>query len=289
MEVVKEACSETGFFQVVNHGVPTPLIDRAFQVSTHFFDLPADEKLRYSSGSDAPLAPGYNRQPVHPPYRSEFLLMFSPSSAMTNIYPANPPHLREVEEEVFTSLSKTASLIEGIINDCLGLPSGLLKEFNSDRSSDFLMAHQYFAATEGQTNGLTPHEDSNSITLVFQDDAGGLEVFRNGEWIPATPEPGAIVVNVGDIIQVLSNNKFKSATHRVVRPGGKSRYSYAFFYSLPPEKWVEPLSQLTEEVGELPKYRKFQFGEYLELKRKGIFNPPKRPQDIIHVTHYSIN
>ncbi|CAI0470807.1 unnamed protein product [Linum tenue] len=112
---------------------------------------------------------------------------------------------REVEEEVFTSLSKTASLIEGIINDCLGLPSGLLKEFNSDRSSDFLMAHQYFAATEGQTNGLTPHEDSNSITLVFQDDAGGLEVFRNGEWIPATPEPGAIVVNVGDIIQVHTN------------------------------------------------------------------------------------
>lgn len=60
----------------------------------------------------------------------------------------------------------------------------------------------YFPATEIENNGITEHEDGNCITFVFQDDAGGLEVNKNGEWIPVIPSPGTIVVNVGDVIQV---------------------------------------------------------------------------------------
>ncbi|CAL1371314.1 unnamed protein product [Linum trigynum] len=292
MEVVKEACSVYGFFQIVNHGVPLQLMDRAFQVSAQFFDFPLDEKLTFGSRPGATLPAGYNRHPFDCPdkHKNDYLFLLRPSNPFFVAYPAKPPHLREVAEEVFTSLIETGSLIEGIINDSLGLPCGLLKqELDSDSSWDFMLAHRYFPEIDGVTNGLTAHEDSNAFTLLFQDDVGGLEVWRNGEWIPVTPEPGAIVVNVGDLIQVLSNNKFKSATHRVVRPKGKSRYSYTYFHSVSVEKLVEPLPQFTEEVGELPKYRKFRFGEYLHLKKMGVVHPPERPEDIIHVTHYSIN
>jgi len=65
-----------------------------------------------------------------------------------------------------------------------------------------MAALHYFPATETENNGITEHEDGNCITFVFQDEAGGLEVRRNGEWIPVIPTRGSLVVNVGDVIQV---------------------------------------------------------------------------------------
>ncbi|GLU12357.1 hypothetical protein SLE2022_290420 [Rubroshorea leprosula] len=88
--------------------------------------------------------------------------------------------------------------------------------------------------------------------------------------------------------KVLSNKKFKSATHRVVRPKGKSRYSYAFFYSLQGDKWVEPLPQFTDEIGERPKYRGFFYKDYQALRMRNKTHPPSRPEDVIQITHYAI-
>ncbi|CAN1155928.1 Flavonol synthase/flavanone 3-hydroxylase (Fragment) [Linum perenne] len=288
VEIVKEACSEYGFFQIVNHGVPTELMKRALQLSKTFFELTDEEKRKFSAGDGAPLPAGYSRQPLHSVDKNEYLLVFPPQSPF-NIYPTHPSQLREVVEEVFSYLSNTGSLIESIINDCLGLPPGFLQKFNSDRNWDFMTPLRYFPATDSEDNGITPHQDGNSVTFVFQDDAGGLEVLRDEIWIPATPSPDAIVVNIGDVIQVVSNNKFKSATHRVVRPKGRSRHSYAFFYNLSGEKFVEPLPQFTSEIGEPPKYRKFEYGEYMKLRLRNKTHPPQSPEDVIHITHYSIN
>lgn len=112
---------------------------------------------------------------------------------------------RDALEEIFSQFSKVGQLIESVINDCLGLPQNFLKEYNHDRSWDFMVALHYFPATESENNGLTPHEDGNSIAFVVQDEAGGLEVCKNGEWIPVIPEEGKIVVNVGDVIQVMKS------------------------------------------------------------------------------------
>lgn len=89
--------------------------------------------------------------------------------------------------------------------------------------------------------------------------------------------------------KVLSNKKFKSATHRVVRKGEKSRYSFVFFYNLNGEKWIEPLPQFTKEIGEAPKYRGFLYKEYQELRLRNKTHPPSRPEDVIHITHYAID
>lgn len=206
-----------------------------------------------------------------------------------------------------------------------------------------MVALRYFPATETENNGITEHEDGNCITFVFQDSAGGLEVRKNGKWIPVIPTEGTIAVNVSDVLQVitcrlcsfssvigylffpsefhhlyhfkgkegenmilvlaltitcfvlcclhivevLSNNKFKSATHRVVRPKVKSRYSYAFFYNLQGEKWVEPLPQFTKDIGKAPNYRGFLYKEYQELRMRNKTHPTSRPEEVIHITHYA--
>lgn len=109
---------------------------------------------------------------------------------------------REVLEQIFAYFARLGVLIESILSECLGLPSNFLKEFNHDRSWDLLVALHYFPATETENSGNSEHEDGNCITFVFQDEAGGLEVRRNGEWIPVIPTRGSLVVNVGDVIQV---------------------------------------------------------------------------------------
>ncbi|KAE8654125.1 hypothetical protein F3Y22_tig00117056pilonHSYRG00936 [Hibiscus syriacus] len=287
MEIITKACSEHGFFQIVNHGVPVDLLQRALELSRIFFDYQSEEKLKSSAPSDAPIRTGYNTRPQQSPDKNEYLLMFPPGSSF-NVFPQNPPQFKQVLEGVFSKLTKTAALVERIVNQCLGLPTNFLREFNHDRSWDFMVALRYFPATESENNGLTQHEDGNCLSFVFQDDAGGLQVRMDGEWIPVIPTKGTIVVNLGDVIQVLSNKKFKSATHRVVRPKGRSRYSLAFFHNLQGDKWVEPLPHFTKGMGKPPKYRGFRFSEYQQLRVRNKTHPPTRPEDQIGITHYEI-
>ncbi|XP_022850798.1 flavonol synthase/flavanone 3-hydroxylase-like isoform X2 [Olea europaea var. sylvestris] len=199
--IIKEACSNYGFFQIFNHGIPRDLINRALKFSGTFFALPDEEKVKYIRGLGAPLPAGYNKQPEHSADKNEYLLMFPPRSTF-NVLPSNPPEFREVLEELFTYFARTGELIERILNDCLGLPPNFLKEFNNDRSWDFMVALRYFPATGTENNGLSEHEDGNCVTFVIQDEVGGLEVRKDGEWIPVIPAEGSVVVNIGDVIQV---------------------------------------------------------------------------------------
>nr|CAB3488445.1 unnamed protein product [Digitaria exilis] len=169
----------------------------------------------------------------------------------------------------------------------MGLPPGFLRGYNDDRSFDLMTAKRYFPATPEGNVGISEHEDGNCITFIFQDGVGGLEVLKDGHWIPAEPVDGSIVVNIGDVIKVLSNDKLKSATHRVVRKA-VARYSFSFFFSLPGDKWVEPLPEFTAEIGEAPRYRRFLYKEYRELLVRNKTHPPARPEDIVRVTHYAI-
>ncbi|KAK4437073.1 Flavanone 3-dioxygenase 2 [Sesamum alatum] len=288
IDTIKLACSDHGFFQVVNHNVPLDLMSRAVQLSKTFFAFPAEEKLQYSPGAAAPLPAGYNKQPDRSPDKNEYLLMFQPQSGF-NVLPSHPPHFREALEEMFIHLRQTGELLEEIVNDCLGLPSGFLKGYNQDRSWDFMAALRYFPATETENTGITEHEDGNCITLVVQDDVGGLEVKKDGKWIPVVPSAGTIIVNLGDVIQVLSNKKFKSATHRVVRSKERSRHSFAFFYTVEGDKWVEPLLEFTRGVGEAAEYRGFMYKDYQALRMRNKTHPPSRPEDAITIAHYAIS
>ncbi|XP_054805983.1 1-aminocyclopropane-1-carboxylate oxidase-like isoform X2 [Prosopis cineraria] len=294
---ITEACCEYGFFQIMNHEVSLELMERCLDLSRTFFNSSDEEKQKSSPRFDGPLPAGYSRQPSHSPDKNEYLLVFPPGSDF-NVYPQNPPRFREAMEEVFEELKKVGMLLEGIINECLGMPPDVLKEFNDDRSWDFMVALRYFPASESEDNGITEHEDGNCFSFVIPDQVGGLQVRHDGAWIPVVPTPGTIVFNIADVIQigfdcvetwkVLSNEKFKSGTHRVVRTKGKSRYSLVFFYNLHGDKWVEPLAQFTKEAGEAPKYRGFVYKDYQQLRVRNKTHPPPCPQDAINISHYAI-
>ncbi|KAL8465051.1 hypothetical protein ACS0TY_034509 [Phlomoides rotata] len=286
-EIISRACAEYGFFQAVGHGVPLELMSRAMDLSKAFFAKPTEVKLKYAAGADAPVPAGYGKQPALGTDKNEFLMMLPPHNGF-NFQPNYPPEFRGVQEELFRNLRRTGEVIVSILNDCLGLPPNFLNEYNQDRRWDLMTTKHYFPATETENVGISKHEDGNIITFVFQDDVGGLEVLRDGHWIPLLPSCGTLVVNLGDVIQVLTNKKFKSATHRVVRKEGRRRFSYLFFYSLEGDKWVEPLPHFTTEIGEAPKYRGFLYKDYLSLRLRNKTHPPSSPEDEINITHYEI-
>ncbi|KAJ9567291.1 hypothetical protein OSB04_003257 [Centaurea solstitialis] len=250
MESIAEASAEYGFFQIVNHGVPIDLMKQAMELSKTYFNYSDEMKRDCNVKLDAPLPvpTGYSRAPDD----NEYLVMLAPQSP-ANILPNNPPHFKETLEHMFKYFVKTAQILESIINECLGLPPDFLKEYNNDRSWDFMAMIKYPPATDTENIGNNGHEDNNVITIVLQEDIGGLEVYKNGDWIPVIPAEGTLVVNVSDVIQVLSNKKYQSVTHRVVRPKGRTRHSCVFFYMLQGEKWVEPLPKFTQEIGEKAK------------------------------------
>ncbi|CAO2036723.1 unnamed protein product [Urochloa humidicola] len=289
-EAVREACRTHGFFRAVNHNVPAETMARALELSSVFFALPDEEKgkARPAEGSVVPHFPvGYARQPVHSADKNEYLLVFDPKLGC-NVYPAEPAEFREAVEKCYAKFTELGLLVQEILNECMGLPPGFLRDFNGDRSFDFMAAIRYFPATEEEEdNGLSAHEDGNCITFLIQDGVGGLEVLKDDEWIAAEPVDGSIIVNIADVIQVLSNNKLKSATHRVVRKP-THRHSFAFFFNIHGDKWIEPLPEFTIKIGEAPRYRGFVFNEYQQLRMRNKTHPPSRPEDVVHITHYAI-
>ncbi|VAH53333.1 unnamed protein product [Triticum turgidum subsp. durum] len=251
---------------------------RALDLSAAFFALPDEEKakVRPAEGASAsPLPVGYARQPAHSADKNEYLLLFNPKLGL-NHYPAQPAGFsvsqRQTElhfspldalEECYAKLTELGLLIQDILSECMGLPPGFLAQYNTDRGFDFLTALRYFPATTDENNGINAHEDGNCITFVLQDGVGGLEVLgQDGRWVPAEPVEGSIVVNVGDVLQVLSN-KNVGATHRVVRRPGAHRHSIAFFLNLHGNKWVEPLPEFAGDAGDPPRYRGFRYNEYM--------------------------
>lgn len=115
------------------------------------------------------------------------------------------------------------------------------------------------------TAGVGPHSDISSITVLLQDDIGGLYVRgKDGDsWIYVPPVDGALVINIGDVLQIMSNEKYKSIEHRVVADRSKTRISMPIFVNPAPDAIIGPLPELLEN-GDEPKYKQVVFSDYFK-------------------------
>uniref|UniRef100_A0ACD5V1R9 Uncharacterized protein n=1 Tax=Avena sativa TaxID=4498 RepID=A0ACD5V1R9_AVESA len=290
-EAVREACRSSGFFRVVNHGVPRELMARALELQASFFALPDEEKakVRAAEGTTPPFPAGHARQPTQSVDKNELLLVLHPELWL-DLYPAEPAGFREALVEWHAKLTELGLLVQEILNESMGLPPGFLAEYNDDRTFDFISARHCYPATQEENFGARPHQDVSCISFVLQDGVGGLEVLGpEGEWGPVEPVEDSIVVNIGDVVQVLTNGKFRSVMHRVVRKPEAHRYSLIFFLNVHGDKWVEPLPQFASDVGEPPRYRGFKYGDYLQLRARYTKSYQlSMPVDVLDITHYAI-
>ena len=254
-----DAYSGTGFAYVADHGIPAAVIDALFDASRRFHALPQAVKdavavNRHHRGYIAPGAATDRASSVEAatrPNLSESFIALSEPPPGRRAWPLDGPNrwpdLPGFRDAVaaFEAAAEPAArrLVQAMAVGLGADPERLLALF--DPPTVWLRLLRYprrpADAPAGQY-GSAPHTDFGCLTLLLQDDAGGLEVrAADGSWIPAPPVDGAVLVNTGDIVPVWSGGRWRSTAHRVVNPPDRDRYSIAYFYDPGPDARIAPL------------------------------------------------
>eukprot|EP00246_Nothoceros_aenigmaticus_P001390 TRINITY_DN11906_c0_g1_i1.p1 TRINITY_DN11906_c0_g1~~TRINITY_DN11906_c0_g1_i1.p1 ORF type:complete len:370 (+),score=62.76 TRINITY_DN11906_c0_g1_i1:231-1340(+) len=265
---VGQACADWGFFQVVNHGVPFTLLEQIMRVGAGFFALPAEKKLLYACHSESFAGEGYgNRMLVQEDqvldwrdYVDHHTLPLS--RRCENKWPDKPAHYRETIVQYSDQTRLLAVNLLALISESLGLPSSAVLDAIGEPVQNVSVNYYPACPQPDLTLGLQSHSDFGAITLLIQDDVGGLQVSKGGQWVAVPPIPHAFVVNLGDQMQILSNDRFCSVEHRAVVNATKARMSVATFYDPSRERKIAPLAQLVAQ-GQRPHYREIVFGDHV--------------------------
>ena len=254
------AYREWGFAGIRGHGIPQSLIDRAYDVFQHFFALPEDIKRRYHVAGGGG-ARGYTPFGVETakgalysdlkefwhigreiPRDSRYADVMAP-----NLWPEEIPEFREIGYGLYQALDRLGSCVLSALALHIGLPEDYFVDKTDSGNSILRPIHYPPITTPDIPNERAgAHEDINLITLLVGASAAGLEVrSRKGEWVPFTADADTIVVNIGDMLQRLTNHVYPSTTHRVVNPPGEQarqpRYSTPFFLHPNPDFLIDVL------------------------------------------------
>ncbi|KAL5562503.1 hypothetical protein UlMin_032250 [Ulmus minor] len=305
-ELVREigsACKDWGFFQVINHGVPLEKRWKIESAARNFFAQPLEEKRKVRRDEVKVL--GYydaeNTKNVRD-WKEVFDFTvedptFVPASVLpddkevakwNNQWPENPAELREACEEYAQEVQKLSSKLMQLIALSLGLPADRFSGFFKDQTSFIRLNHYPPCPISDLALGVGRHKDALALTVLAQDDVGGLEVKRktDGEWILVKPTPNAYIINVGDIIQVWSNDRYESVEHRAIVKSEKERFSIPFFLGPAHHTMVKPLEELTNEQNPA-KYRAYNWGKFF-VTRKGS-NFRKLDVENIQIYHFRVS
>ncbi|KAJ4726866.1 Hyoscyamine 6-dioxygenase [Melia azedarach] len=265
IEQILKAGKEFGFFQVINHGVPEKLIDDTKNVFQEFFEMPAEDKASFYSedpGKSSRLCTSsinYHREEIHY-WRDNLRHFCHPLEEYIQHWPTKPDRYREVVGAYTIEVKKLGSVILELISEGLGLDSGY---FRGKLSEGILLSVNYYppCPDPSLTLGIAKHCDPNIITILLQD-VSGLQIFKDGEWIAVEPLPNSFVINFGYALQIISNDKLKSADHRAVTNSNNARMSAALFINPTGDSIIEPAKALTDAENP-PIYKAFQCKEFL--------------------------
>ncbi len=268
---VRRACEEVGFLMVVGHGVPDDAISDVARVSRDFFDLPEDEKRLLAAPAAAPGVPvyrplGFERLGSRQADRKESLDYGPTLDGVA--WPERPAGLRAAYERYYAELLRLAGTIVRSFAVALGLGEDGLDPYFDDRSSSIRVID--YPAIDAASPRAGAHRDYGCLTII-RSDAGGLQAqTRDGAWVDVEPPPGALIVNIGDLMARWTNDRWVSTLHRVVGSSGASprRQSLVFFHNPRADALIEPL-------GDGPaRHAPVRAGEYVLARAARAFREP---------------
>jgi isopenicillin N synthase-like dioxygenase len=270
-----------GFAILSDHGVPQELIDRAEEKAKAFFALPEDLKRKYliPGGGGARGYTAFGVETAKGAHASDLKEFWHVGRELAaghayrdvmgdNIWPTEVPGFKETFLELYDTFDRTGLKILAAIARFLGVDEDYFADTVRDGNSVLRMLH-YPPQKEPTGNHIRAgaHEDINTITLLLGAEEAGLELkTKDGRWLPVSPKKGELVVNIGDMLQRLTNGKLRSTSHRVVNPAPErashARYSMPFFLHFRPDFMIEALPG-TVPAGEAPKWPPISSHDYL--------------------------
>lgn len=246
-EALGRSFERYGFAVVADHDLPQPVIDDALADTKAFFALPTEEKLR-TKVAGAQGQRGYTPFGVETAKGAEHFDLKEfwhvgrelPAGHRfrdhmpDNVWPEHPPHFREHLLRFYEALDSLGHRVLRAIAHHLHLPDDFFAATVDHGNSVLRLLHYPPVGETGPHVRAGAHEDINVITLLLGAEEAGLEIReRDGSWLPVNPPPGSIVVNIGDMLQRLTNHVLPSTSHRVVNPAperrGVARFSTPFF------------------------------------------------------------
>ncbi len=272
-----DACRDWGFFVLTGHGIDPALIEASLASTDRFFDQPLaiKNRIRRSAGN----CWGYNDAELTKNKRDwKEILDIGPAVHDGPLKGARPqwpdiPGFRETLSQLSGGMHQTALGLVADIATSLGARIDLDEAFG-DHSS-FLRLNHYppcpdpasdtsrFVPASGEL-GISHHTDAGAVTVLLQDGLPGLQVFHQGQWIDVISERGAVVINIGDVVQVWSNDVYRAPLHRVVASSGASRTSIPYFLNPAYSYSYAPLSGQA-------RYRPINWGEFRAQRSAGDY------------------
>ena len=281
-EAVGRACREVGFFYIAGHGVPPALVTRAFAEVRRFFALPDERKMAvHMRGS--PCHRGYYplfEENTDPDLTADLKEGFDIALELgpddpdviagkplhgPNQWPEDLPGFRETLEDYYAAMRQLARRLLRAFALGLDIPEDFFEDKVDKPLAQLRTLHYPPQAghIEAETLGCGAHTDYGCLTILAQDDVGGLQLCNSaGEWIAAPPIPGTFVVNIGDQMARWTNGLFAATRHRVINTSGRERYSLPFFFDPNYDTVVECLDTC-RDAEHPPKYPPVTAGEYL--------------------------
>jgi isopenicillin N synthase-like dioxygenase len=287
-EQLGRSFEEYGFAIIADHGIPEELIHRAEEKAKAFFALPEEAKRSYhlpGGGGARGYTPfgietakgakahdlkefwhvGRDLPPGHP-FRSHM---------PDNVWPDEVPSFKDTFQQLYAAFDRTGLTILKAIARFLKIDEDYFTDTVRDGNSVMrLLRYPPIEGEPGSHVRAGAHEDINTITLLLGAEEGGLELLtKDGRWIEVNPKPGELVVNIGDMLQRLTNGLLRSTSHRVVNPPperrSRSRYSMPFFLHFRSDFLIEALPG-TVPPGEQPKWPPITADEYLQERLREI-------------------
>ncbi|XP_044472501.1 probable 2-oxoglutarate/Fe(II)-dependent dioxygenase [Mangifera indica] len=253
LENLRSSLSSSGCFQAIGHGISESFLDKVREVATQFFAFPEEEKLFYGRAVNESEGYGSDRvvsqKQVLDWSQRLSLTVFPEDKRRLNLWPQNPSQFSEILDEYAMKI-KTVTEV---------LFKAIAKSLNVDEES-FSNQFGARAQTKARFNfyppcsrpdlvlGVKPHTDRSGITILLQDkDVEGLQVCINGKWYRVPVISNALLVNLGDQMQIMTNGIYKSPMHRVVTNTERLRMSLALFIEPEPEREIGPVEDLIDE------------------------------------------
>ncbi|KAI3456079.1 hypothetical protein Pfo_012742 [Paulownia fortunei] len=267
LEKLHSTCKEWGIFQLVNHGVESSLVEKLEYEIKEFYKLPLEDRLKYKIRPGD--VEGYGQTIIlsadqKVDWADRFYMITNPiHRRKPHLLPELPSSLRETLEAYISELQKLSRAIFGLIAEALMIERREAEEMFEDGMQSVRMTYYPPCPQPNKVNGLTPHSDASGITILLQvNGVEGFQVKKDGVWMPVKFLPDALVVNLGDIIEILSNGLYKSIEHRATVNSEKERITIAMFFNPKFEVEVGPSPSLL--INQPPLFRRMLMEQYFK-------------------------
>ncbi|OMO80304.1 Oxoglutarate/iron-dependent dioxygenase [Corchorus olitorius] len=292
LQQLHHACKDWGFFQLINHGVSNGLVEKLKLEIEEFFNLPMEEKKKFWQKPNEIEGFGQifvvsEEQKLN--WGDLFLMITLPTHLRNpHLFPKLPLPLRETLEAYSLEMRNLAVKILELLAKALGMDPNDMKTLFEEGYQTMRMNYYPPCPEPELAIGLNAHSDASALTILLQiNEMEGLQIRKDGAWIPIKPLPNAFVINIGDSLEIVSNGIYRSIEHRATVNSVKERLSFATFYGPKLDGEMGPApSLITPQTP--PLFRKIGVADYY----KGYFSRELRGKtnlDVMRVQDQEID